>query len=228
MENDWRSRYESFVRLYKGRNDVIAERRGEEYVAVHGAGLTFERFLDHVQMKKTFALYNKDDHGNVSFGLFDVDVFPRDQGWDKLLASMDEKKQETTRIMQVLMDMGLEPRNLLIEFPTVGFHLLLFFDAPVSGKLLKTLMRFVLQRSDVPTPFYPRKLDEPWGDHVQLPLRVNRNTGRRSNFVRDLQAFDPQNYSEEPDFAVLEQIVPIDSNWVQKMIDHYGLVKESK
>lgn len=225
MGNNWRARYESFVRLYKGRNDVIAERCGAEYVAVQGEGLTFERFLDHVHMRKMFAIYNKDDSGNVSFGLFDVDIFPRNQGWDKMLLSMDEKKKEIGRIMQTLGDMGLERRNMLIEFPTVGFHLLIFFDAPVSGKALKTLMQFVLQRSDVQAPFYPKKLDESWGDHVQLPLRINLNTGRRSNFVRDLVSFDPQNYPAEPDFAALEQIVPIDSNWVQKMNDKYGLMK---
>ncbi len=218
MENNWRRRYESFVRLYKGRDDVIAERRGAEYVPVHGAGLTFERFMEHLRMEKTFAIYNKDDAGMVNFGLFDVDIFPRDQGWDKLLLSMDEKKRETARIMQTLAEMGLTRRNMLIEFPTVGFHLLIFFDKPVPGKQLKTLMRFVLKRAGLEqVPFYPKKVDEPWGDRVQLPLRVNLNTSRRSNFVRDLESFDPLNYPAEPDFSVLDEVVPIDSEWVQKI-----------
>lgn len=50
----WHRRYEMFAGLYKGREDVIAERRNGEYVAVEGQGLTFERFLDHVRMKKTY------------------------------------------------------------------------------------------------------------------------------------------------------------------------------
>lgn len=224
MENNWRGCYESFVRLYKGRNDVIAERRGTGYVPVLSAGLTFERFMEHVRMEKTFAIYNKDDAGKVNFGLFDVDIFPRDQGWDKLLLAMDEKKRETARIMQTLTDLGLERRNLLIEFPTVGFHLLIFFDQPVSGKALKTVMRFVLKRSGLDKiPFYPRKVDEPWGDRVQLPLRVNINTSRQSNFVRDLESFDPQNYSTEPDFSLLDEIRLIDAGWVKKVIDGNGL-----
>ncbi len=220
MENSWRARYESFARLYKGRNDVIAERRGAGYVPVHSAGLTFERFMEHIRMEKTFAIYNKDDAGNVSFGLFDVDVLPRDQGWDKLLLSMDEKKRETACIMQTLVDLGLERRNMLIEFPTVGYHLLIFFDQPVSAKALKTVMRFVLRRSGLEQiPFYPKQVNEPWGDRVQLPLRVNLNTNRQSNFVRDLESFDPQHYSTEPDFSLLDEIRLIDSAWMQQVIE---------
>jgi hypothetical protein len=230
-EEMWRNRYQAFVRLYKGREDVIAERRGGEYVAVPGGGLTFERFLDHVRMNKTFALYNKDDAGRVSFGLFDVDIFPRDQGWEKLLLAMDAKKKETARIMQTLVEMGLKRRNLLIEFPTVGFHLLLFFDRPVPADALKNVMRFVLKRSDLEqVPFYPHKLDAPWGDRVQLPLRINLNTSRRSNFVSDLESFDPEHYAApgaepdaEPDFSVLDQVVPIPSEWVGAMMAQYQL-----
>lgn len=219
----WRKRYLTFVRLYKGREDVIAERRDGQYVPVMGTGLTLEKFLDHIQMKKAFALYNKDDAGRVNFGLFDVDILPRDQGWEQLLPAMGEKKRETARIMQTLMEMGLDRRNLLIEFPTVGFHLLLFFDQPVPANALKTVMRFVLRKSGLEhVPFYPRQVeDAPWGDRVQLPLRINLNTSRRSNFVRDLESFDPEHYAAEPDFSALEQVIPIHSGWVREMMSRY-------
>ena len=136
---------------------------------------------------------------------------------------MDEKKRETARIMQTLMEMGLDRRNLLIEFPTVGFHLLLFFDQPVPANALKTVMRFVLRKSGLEqVPFYPRQVeDAPWGDRVQLPLRINLNTTRRSNFVQDLESFDPEHYAAEPDFSALEQVIPIHSGWVREMTSRY-------
>ncbi len=223
-EELWRHRYEAFVRLYKGRNDLIAEWRDTEYSTVHGAGLTFKRFLDHVQLRKTYAIYNKDDAGMVNFGLFDVDILPRNQGWEQLLLSMDEKRRETALIMQTLFDMGLDRRHMLVEFPTVGFHLFIFFDKPVPAKVLKTLMRFVLKRSGLEQiPFYPRNVEEtPWGDRIQLPLRVNLRTSRRSNFVHELESFDPGNYASEPDFSVLEQVSLIDSKWVQRIMDKYS------
>ncbi len=222
----WRKRYETFVRLYPGRDDVVAERRDGRYVAVPGAGLTFERFVDHARMGATYAIYNKDDAGKVGFGMFDLDILPRDQGWEKLLLSMGQKKRETALIMQTLMEMGLERRNMLVEFPTVGFHLLLPFDQPVPAKALKTVMGLVLAKSSLEgIPFYPRQVndDAPWGDRVQLPLRVNLNTNHRSNFIRDLEAFDPENYSTEPDYAALDGVAPIDPRWVQSVVDKYGL-----
>ena len=224
-EEMWRHRYEIFTRLFKGRNDVVAEHRDGKYSPVEGAGLTFERFLDHVRMNETYAVYNKSDEGMVNFGLFDVDVSDRDRGWDAILPEMEQKRKETALIMQTLTDMGLERRNMLLEFPTVGFHLFIFFASPVPAKALKSLMGFVLKRSGLEKmPFYPRKVDgSPWGDRIQLPLRINRNTSKRSNFIHDLESFDPEHYDGEPDFSVLEKVVPINSAWVLNMLDKYGL-----
>ncbi|MDP2268763.1 MAG: hypothetical protein Q8K46_06300 [Deltaproteobacteria bacterium] len=230
MESDkeqdlvWHRRYEIFTGLYKGREDVIAEQRHGEYFPVEGEGLTFERFLDHVQLKKTYAVYNKDQAEMVNFGLFDVDVFPRDKGWEPILAELGGKKRDTLRIMRTLEEMGLERRNLLVEFPTVGYHLLIFFDKPVSAKALKKVMRFVLQRSGLEQiPFYPKKVDAPWGDRVQLPLRINLNTSKRSNFVSDLESFDPEHYSDQPNFDLLDEVAPINSAWVSSVLAKYDL-----
>jgi hypothetical protein len=217
----WHRRYEMFTSLYKGREDVIAERRNGKYFPVEGGGLTFERFLDHVQLMKTYAVYNKNQAGMVNFGLFDVDVFPRDQGWESILSMLEEKKRDTLLIMRTLEEMGIERRNMLIEFPTVGYHLLIFFDQPVSAKDLKKVMRFVLQRSGLEQiPSYPKKVDDdaPWGDRVQLPLRINLNTSRRSNFVSDLKTFDPEHYSDQPNFDLLDAVVPIPSGWVGRAL----------
>jgi hypothetical protein len=224
-EGLWRRRYQSFVRLYKGRDDVIAERLNGEYVALEGAGLTFERFMEHIRLQKTYALYNKDDAGMVNLGLFDVDVVQRNRGWDAILPELEEKKKETALIMQTLRDMGLQDRNMLLEFPTVGFHLLIFFNEPVPAKELKALMRFVLASSGLEhVPSYPKKTeDAPWGDRMQLPLRINLNTSKRSNFIRDLESFAPERYDEEPDFPVLEDVVPIDAGWLSDAVDKEGL-----
>ncbi len=224
-EGLWRQRYQAFSRLYKGRDDVVAEERDGKYFSIQGAGLTFERFLEHIDLKKRHAIYNKDDANQVSFAFFDVDARPVNQGWEKLIPLIPEKKRETARIIQTLLDMGLDRRNMLIEFPTVGFHLLIFFREPVPVRALKTFMSFVLRRSGLEQiPFYPRGAEDSlWGDCIQLPLRVNINTSRRSNFVRDLESFDPENYSDEPDFALLEEISLIDPEWLRRVMDKYDL-----
>lgn len=197
----WREHYRSFTRLYHGRDDIIAHRRDGRYVDVAGEGLTLDRFRAHVEGRETYAIYNRDDAGMVRFGLFDLDIFPRDQGWDNLLRSMPAKKEETLRLVAALGETGLQADNLLVEFPTVGYHVLIFFTAPVPAGELKAAMAAILDRCHLAdVPFYPRNLDGPWGDRIQLPLRVNLNTGRRSNFVADLATFDPLHYPDDPDF----------------------------
>ncbi len=216
----WQRRYEVFSRLYKGRDDMIAQMKDGKYVTVEGAGLTLERFIDHVNLRETYAIYNMDSGGNVSLGLFDIDVLPRDIGWDKILPLLEGKRRETALILKTLQEMGLQRNNILIEFPTVGFHVLLFFRDPLPAKALKTLMQYVLKRCNLSSiPFYPKKIESGlYGDRMQLPLRINRNTSRRSNFVRDLNLFDPEHYDENPDFSLLEEIVPIDPKWATQWI----------
>jgi hypothetical protein len=218
----WHRRYDTFVRLYRGRDDVIAERQEDgSYLPVEGAGLTLERFLAHVGQKKTFAIYNMDDLKRVSFGLFDVDVPERKQGWSAIRSGIEAKREETLRIMKTLLDMGLKRDNLLLEFPTVGFHILIFFKDPVPAKNVKHVMGRVLHTSGLMhIPFYPRKIeDNPHGDRIQLPLRMNMNTFMRSNFIRDLDHFDPEHYREAPDFSVLEKVAPMEAEWVNRWID---------
>jgi len=211
--------YKSFIRLYKGRSDVIAEQKeGGEYISIEGAGLTFDRFLDHIHLRKTYAIYNMDDLKRVHFGLFDMDVFPRNQEWKYLLSGIEEKRKETLQVMKTLMEMGLKRQHILLEFPTVGFHILIFFKNAVQAKPVKMLMKKVLKRSNLtPIPFYPKEIIEsPWGDRIQLPLRINRNTSKRSNFIRDLETFDPERYDPNPDFSVLEEVESIPDEWIDQ------------
>ncbi len=219
-KNDlWRTRYEAFVRLYRGRSDIIAQQKEDgHYLPIEGEGFTFERFIDHVHLKQTYAIYNLDDLKRVHFGLFDIDVFPRNQEWPRLLSGIEEKRKETFRIMKTLLDMGLKREHLLLEFPTVGFHLLIFFKDPVEAIRLQGIMQTVLDQCHLShIPLYPKKVEESrWGDRVQLPLRINRNTSRRSNFIRDLKSFDPEHYDPNPDFSVLDGIDPIGREWVDQ------------
>ena len=220
-DEPWQKRYEAFVRLYRGRDDVIAERQSDGgYLPVEGAGLTFERFLDHVGQRKTYAIYNMDDSKRVSFGLFDVDVPGRKQGWETVRAGIEKKREESLRIMKTLLDMGLKRENLLLEFPTVGFHVLVFFKDPVPAVNVKNMMERVLKTNSLShIPFYPRKIeDSPYGDRIQLPLRINMNTSMRSNFIRDLEQFDPEHYREAPDFSILEEVIPVSAEWVNRWV----------
>ena len=70
--------YPLFMKIYRGREDCAAVKKEGTYSQVPG-GLTFERFREHVDLTRTYAIYQMDPAGNVSFCLYDLDVLPRKQ-----------------------------------------------------------------------------------------------------------------------------------------------------
>ena len=212
--------YRLFITIYRGREDCVAVKKEGSYAQIPG-GLTFERFREHVNLVNTYALYQMDPGGNVSFCLYDLDVLPRKQEWPVLKDKMALEKEKALRVMGTLASVGIQRENILLEFPTVGYHLILCFTRPLPAVKVKRFMLSTLNRSGLTeTPFYPRSVDAgTTGDRIQLPFRVNSNTGRRSNLISDLISFDPENYDPEPDFSPLEKIKPVDADRVLKLTD---------
>lgn len=217
----WKKRHQLFVRLYRGREDRVGMRKEGTYVPLEG-GLHFERFMEHMELTNTYALYLMDDEGRVSFSLFDLDVFPRKQEWDVLLEKFALEREKARKVMDTLSGIGITEENILVEFPTVGYHLVLFFSEPLSAAIVKKFMHMVLEKSGLSTtPFYPRNIEKgTYGDLVQIPFRMNQNSGRRSNLVRDLNAFDPASYNPEPDFLPLENVKPVKSSLIAQVVDN--------
>ena len=122
--------------------------------------------------------------------------------------------------MNTLYHFGFKRENILIEFPTVGYHLLLFFTHPTPATVVKEFVRMTLEKSGLSeTPFYPRTTEKgSYGDRIQLPFRINNNTGQRANLIAELDSFDPENYNPAPDFSPLEKITPIDSGRIIRLV----------
>ncbi|HSH70125.1 MAG TPA: hypothetical protein VK997_09410, partial [Deferrisomatales bacterium] len=118
-----------FSKVYRGREDVVGIWRDGGYTPLPG-GLDQGRLQEHLNLENTYALYPVDDLGRVSFALFDLDVLPRRQDWSVMRAKIESEREKTLRLIQTLLALGLHRENLLLEFPTVGFHLVLHFTEP--------------------------------------------------------------------------------------------------
>ena len=208
--------YRQFVKIYRGRDDCAAVKKAGAYSQVPG-GLTFERFREHVNLINTYAIYQMDPAGNVSFCLYDLDVLPRKQEWNVLKEKIILEREKTLRVISTLASVGIQRENILIEFPTVGYHLILYFTRPIPAVKVKRFMESTLGQSGLAeTPFYPRSVEAgTTGDRIQLPFRMNTNTGRRANLISDLVSFDPENYDPEPDFSPLEGVRPVDAELIE-------------
>ncbi|MEW6672137.1 MAG: hypothetical protein AB1427_10550 [Thermodesulfobacteriota bacterium] len=211
--------YRQFVKIYRGREDRAAVKKEGAYSQIPG-GLTFERFREHVNLINTYAVYQMDPSGNVSFCLYDLDVLPRKQEWRILKDKIAVEKEKSLRVIGTLASIGIQRDNILMEFPTVGYHLILYFTRPVAAAKVKRFMESTLKLSGLAeTPFYPRSVAAgTTGDRIQLPFRMNTNTGHRSNLISDLAAFDPENYDPEPDFSPLERVRPVEAGLIEAFV----------
>ena len=68
---DKKKEYQLFSKCYRGREDFVAVQKNGSYEQIAG-GLTYERFQEHIELVNTYALYQMDASGNVSFCLFDL------------------------------------------------------------------------------------------------------------------------------------------------------------
>ena len=207
----WEDYYDLFVERYRGRSDVVAVQQKDGSFVQLAGGLTVDRFLGHMEMTDTYGIYQMDDQACVRFILFDMDVFPRrKRSGPELLAELSKKKGQVLMLRDTLMDLDIHEDQILVEFPTVGYHVVLFFDWPVPAQEAKTFARLALARAGLKyvAPFYPITTVG-YGDMVRLPLRVNNLTDKRSVFISNLGTFDPAHYDPTPDFTPLERVRPI-------------------
>lgn len=212
--------YRNFIRIYRGRDDCAAVKKEGAYVKIPD-GLTFERFREHVSLINTYAIYQMDPAGTVSFCLYDLDVLPRKQEKSVLAGKIALEKEKALRLIGTLERLGIRRENILMEFPTVGYHLILYFTGPIPAATVKRFMQSTLTQSGLnQTPFYPRSVEKgTTGDRIQIPFRINTNTGRRSNLISDLISFDPEKYNPDPDYSPLEKVRPVDSDLIIKLAD---------
>ncbi|MBI4288391.1 MAG: Rieske 2Fe-2S domain-containing protein [Chloroflexi bacterium] len=215
--------YQMFIKCYRGRADVVAQRQPDGSFKTVPGGFTYKRFLEQIEERNVYCLYNLNAEGAVGFILFDADLFPRPgpgARWDELIPKFRAKKEQVIGLMQALEKLGIRREQILVEFPSVGFHVVLAFEKPLPVQQVKAFARLARDQAGLTyeLPFYPHEVCG-YGDRVLLPLRRNENTGRRSNFVRDILSFDPATYNETPDFHPLARLQLIGPGVVEKAVE---------
>ena len=220
----WRHYYELFAARYWHRQDAIGIQRAGFSFDVLPGGLTYRRFRRHLNGSSTYAVYNLDDNRRVGFILFDMDVFPRvSRPREDLLKALVEMKVQVRLLLNTLSKFNIKDDQVLVEFPTIGYHVLLFFRKPLPVREAKAFARLAKEQSGLnfKMPFYPHKT-RGQGDLVLLPLRRNPLTGMRSNFVRDLARFDPACYDETPDLVPLERVCTVDPETIKGTLEAFN------
>lgn len=217
-----RQHYQMFVRCYRGRQDVVAQQQKDGSFITLPGGFTYKRFLEQIGQTNIYGIYNLDDDGNVGFIMYDMDIFPRlREPWEQLLPKLIAKKEQVQALLQALGELGVQSEQVLTEFPSVGYHVVLPLAKPLPIRQAKAFGRLAREKAGLryETPFYPHEVFG-YGDMVRLPLRLNDLTGRRSNFLRNIASFDPAHYEQMPDFVPLERLRPIEPKVILTILAH--------
>lgn len=162
------------------------------------APLTDRDLVRHLKGEKTVGVYQLDPDANVKWLCFDCDIFKN--AMEKELIPFEEGLKRTraqaTALAQTLQNYGID---FLVEHSgRRGYHVFVFFDAPVQASKVRSIGYFILDHAEPPehvgTEIYPKQTDNRgFGNLVKLPLGIHKKSGKRSLFVsRKFEPLDDQ------------------------------------
>lgn len=188
-----------FVALFSGREGVFARQwtRREEagYAPVHEP-FTPQVAANHLLGNHTVGIYPLRNDNTVNFAALDLDLskavlrkFRRGTpGWN---AAMDRLVEYALHLQTLTRYYGLP--CYLEDSGSKGRHLWLFFAEPLSGRVARSLARFLFEAAgpppqDVGVEVFPKQhqlSSDGLGNLIKLPLGIHRLTGQRAVFLED-------------------------------------------
>ena len=184
--------------LFQGRRDFFAyqwvDEKGRRGFYPVNRSLSAEELTNHLRGKNTLGLYLLDDEDRVSIAVIDIDV---DQ---KALLEYAKDVQETKKLHLLTHHDAIRIASVCddLELPVLiedsgykGRHLWFFFDSPVTAKLARSLLKFIVERAGKPSsgihweifPNCDRLKGKGYGPLIKLPLGIHKRTNRRCIFL---------------------------------------------
>lgn len=170
----------------------------------------------HVIGQKTIGVYQLGDADTVKWLCLDIDK-DKTLGKDIDPASLQQNAQDQVRaLVKQAVKMGLKPA--VEDSGNRGYHLWIFFVAPVPASLAQAIGHFLVNNVPVNDglhiEIFPKQVSaKSLGNLVKLPLGVHLKSGRRSAFVNrnfepiaDQQAFltSAPRHTEEQLHTIIE------------------------
>lgn len=173
--------------------------------------LTPEAWQDHIGDGPHLGAFVQRADGTVQFSMFDIDISPLGAPREEMLRQMEILKPQAIKVRDALMAGGLTPEQVLVEYSGSGYHLWIFFEAPLPAAMARWVMLGACKRAGLDLRYKPCHLEEPAKDRVWLPMRINRSQQVRSVWVADLASFNPAQYHAEVDLEFLAGVRTVEA-----------------
>jgi hypothetical protein len=171
MPDVWR-----FEAIFRGRRDI----RG----ALHGEcvkqSVTIKDYVKHLTGKESLGVYPLLQDGTCHWCAADVDV---------------EDLKKAVQLVEALAALGVGRGVWIERSKSKGYHVFIFFDAPVPAVTARTVMKTALRAAGLPvtTEIFPKQSalsDETrFGNYLNLPYHAAGKTDRR--VMLDLRTLYP-------------------------------------
>jgi TOTE conflict system primase-like protein len=185
---------DSYMLLFRGREDVFAEQQEDGSYRPVLRPLTPEDVYAHVNGRATYGIYTTTPNDTVKFIVFDIDTMDPDP---------------RIRIETALRELGVADHGILEFSGRKGFHIWLPFQSYQPAAVAYRAGRAVLQRAGVLCEVFPKQatVGEGYGNLIKLPLGVHRVSSGKSRLfgrwaqvtpLHVVQLFDLADQYEEP------------------------------
>lgn len=182
--------YNYYLNYFRGRKEYFAC-QGEDYY--YPVAKPFDEYYlqNHLSGSATFGLYVLTTDSKCYLVCFDIDI-PKDELENVVFTESKMKykylKPKILAIIQFLVEkLELPKESILLEDTGGrGYHIWLFFDAPIPGDDAVLLYNIVKQYIEFDFEFFPKQghlsVNRKYGNLIKLPLGIHRKYNSSSRF----------------------------------------------
>ena len=183
-----------FSTIFKGREDFFAlqwiDEKGRRGFSPVDHSLGINEIKSHLDGKETLGLYLLNKEDQVLLCVIDIDIdkkalleYANDVEKQQKLHLMTH--QDAVKVASICDDMGIPV--LIEDSGYKGRHLWFFFEKPITAKLSKTFLKFIIEKAGEPESGIHREIfpncdklkGKGYGPLIKLPLGIHKRTNRR-------------------------------------------------
>jgi len=219
----------TYLRLFKGREDYLAQQGDDHYFPIN-APLDPFYVARHLDGDATFGLYVLTSQSMCHLVCVDVDIPKAHLGkldFTDRTAKYERLSPLLQKILQTIeSDLGIPSDSVLLEETGGrGYHVWILLADPVTGNTAVAFGRALKHRLDIDVEFFPKQgalgPNRKYGNLIKLPLGIHQRYGLRSVFFSVADGGPCYLESLEDNLALLDRVTPLDPAVLERVAEGY-------
>lgn len=221
---------EIYLNYFKGREDYFACQGKENYHPIPEQ-FTKDYLLKHLEQLATFGIYVLTKDSKCHFVCIDIDIPKQELNKVDFRNFRQKFSYLKTKILEILelleKEFQINKNEVLLEDTGGrGFHIWVFFDEPISGKIAVSIFLILKIFLKFDFEFFPKQeeLNEKTklGNLIKLPLGVHQKYESKSFFFEMIEEKVHLYIDNKESLSYLSTVKKIHPEKLQKILDKYA------